>query len=113
MPEIVEDAWFDLYLSLGFDPSLPIRYYLGSLTTRLWRHRPCFLVQVSLEYTMWQHSNLQGYPGAAMTKFPLLEARGLGYRAGVLNSSEIGYNVYRSVGFQEYCTIYQYVWSVS
>ena len=43
--------------------------------------------------------------GRAMTVIPLLEARQLGYRVGVLQSSDMGYPIYRKIGFQE---IYRY-----
>ena len=39
--------------------------------------------------------------GRAMTLAPLLAARRLGYRIGTLQSSEAGFGVYRSIGFEE------------
>ena len=41
--------------------------------------------------------------GVALTLAPLIEARAMGYRIGVLASSEMALGVYRRVGFQEYC----------
>jgi GNAT superfamily N-acetyltransferase len=49
--------------------------------------------------------------GARMSDYPLLEARALGYRVGILQSSEMGVGVYQSLGFQEYCNIGLYIWS--
>ena len=46
-----------------------------------------------------------------MTAYPLREARLRGYQAGVLEASEMGVGVYRSLGFQEYCKISQSIWS--
>lgn len=43
--------------------------------------------------------------GAAMTVEPLQDARGMGYRIGVLQSSEMGYNVYKKLGFRHLCQI--------
>jgi len=48
--------------------------------------------------------------GARVTLYPLLEARAMGYMAGILQASEMGFSVYRSLGFVEYCKISSYVW---
>jgi ribosomal protein S18 acetylase RimI-like enzyme len=48
--------------------------------------------------------------GAQVTLYPLLEARRRGYRIGVLQSSEMGLSVYKSLGFKEYCRITSYMW---
>jgi hypothetical protein len=37
--------------------------------------------------------------GAQVTRYPLMQARGMGYKVGVLQASEMGYSVYRSLGF--------------
>jgi ribosomal protein S18 acetylase RimI-like enzyme len=43
--------------------------------------------------------------GAALTLQPLLDARSQGYRIGVLQSSEMGFNVYKKLGFRHLCQI--------
>ena len=48
--------------------------------------------------------------GAAITLAALREARDLGFTVGVLGSSEMGYPVYRKLGFEEYCRIGLYEW---
>jgi ribosomal protein S18 acetylase RimI-like enzyme len=48
--------------------------------------------------------------GAWMTQHTLLQGRSMGYKAGVLSASNMGLNVYRSLGFQEYCKINEYLW---
>jgi predicted acetyltransferase len=48
--------------------------------------------------------------GAAMTLAPLLEARARGYRIAILHASDFGYNVYRRLGFQEYCKMHIFAW---
>ena len=46
--------------------------------------------------------------GRALTLAPLLEARASGYRIGVLQSTQMGLDLYRSIGFREYCTFSAY-----
>ncbi len=48
--------------------------------------------------------------GAQMTWYPLLQARNCGYHVGILGASEMGFPVYRALGFQEYCKIREYRW---
>ena len=49
--------------------------------------------------------------GAWMTLHPLLHARSLGYRVGILQASPMGENLYRSLGFEEYCRVRSYLWA--
>jgi ribosomal protein S18 acetylase RimI-like enzyme len=42
--------------------------------------------------------------GAAITLAPLRDARALGYRIGTLQSTPMGYGLYRRVGFVDYGT---------
>lgn len=49
--------------------------------------------------------------GGAMSLAPLLEARQVGYRIGILQSSEMGFPVYRRLGFQQVCQLEHYYWT--
>ncbi|HEC40123.1 hypothetical protein LCGC14_1291340 [marine sediment metagenome] len=48
--------------------------------------------------------------GSAITLAPLNEAKKLGYEIAILHSSEMAFNMYKRMGFKEYCTIELYVW---
>ena len=48
--------------------------------------------------------------GGALTVAPLLEAREWGYRIGILQSTPAGLNLYRRLGFREYCMFHAYFW---
>ena len=48
--------------------------------------------------------------GSAITLAPLLKARQMGYRMGILQASQKGYNVYRRLGFQDYGKLSVHLW---
>ena len=47
--------------------------------------------------------------GTAITLHPLGEARALGYRAGILQSTPAATHLYRRLGFRELCSVALYV----
>jgi GNAT superfamily N-acetyltransferase len=49
--------------------------------------------------------------GSAISLAVLREARALGYRAAVLESSPSGFNVYSRLGFRECCRLRSYIWT--
>jgi hypothetical protein len=48
--------------------------------------------------------------GAAIAQAPMLDARAMGYHIAVLQASTRGEPVYRSLGFNSYCTLDAYCW---
>lgn len=48
--------------------------------------------------------------GSAITLAPLLEARQMGYRVGILQASKGGYNAYRRLGFEDFGKLSLYLW---
>jgi len=113
MPDFVADAFFDFSKSVGFDPHLPYRNYLGYLKDVAVATSSLLLaagVAGIYNVTTLKAERRKGI-GTAMTAVPLVEARSIGYRVGTLHSSESGFRVYRNMGFKEYCKIIQYVWS--
>jgi GNAT superfamily N-acetyltransferase len=48
--------------------------------------------------------------GAWVTLKPLLHAREIGYKGGILQSSAMGHGVYQSLGFQDCCRITSYIY---
>ena len=109
MPEFVGDAFFELF---GHIDSPSVHSYLGWLNGK-----PVATSMLLLAAGVAGIFNVATIPearrkgiGALMTARPLLETRAMGYRVGTLGASEMGFSVYRSLGFQEYCKIGQYVW---
>jgi GNAT superfamily N-acetyltransferase len=109
----VEAEWVgEVYRRVGLGNDAPWRHYLGRLggepvaTSTLF---PGAGVAGIYFVSTAEHARRRGI-GAAVTLAALHDAREMGCRVGVLGSSEMGYPVYRRLGFQEYCRIglYEY-----
>lgn len=105
LPHSWEHAFHALMAGLGLD--WPMRNYLGSLDGEPVATATLFIgagVAGVLNVSTVPPARGRGL-GAALTLAPLLEARARGYRAGVLQSSEMGFNVYRRLGFEKLCDV--------
>jgi len=111
MPEFAAQSWKQASLRLGVD-RLPWRMYIGWLG-----EKP---VAVSMSFCgagvvgvmavgVIPEARQQGIGGAITVK-PLLDAREQGYRVGVLFSTEMGFPVYKRLGFEPVGTISRYLW---
>ena len=107
----VEAEWVgEMYRRLGFEG--PWRHYLGRVDEEpVATATSYFGAGVAGIYFVCtvERARRRGI-GARITLAALSEARDLGYSVGVLGSSEMGYPVYRGLGFEEYCRIGLYEW---
>ena len=95
----------DTWLTLGLD--FPIKNYLGYFDDEPVSTSTIFLGGgVAGIYDVATLPEMRGKGlGAALTLHPLLEARKAGYQIGVLQSSEMGFSVYKKLGFRHLCQI--------
>jgi ribosomal protein S18 acetylase RimI-like enzyme len=96
---------YDLWLKFGFD--FPTRNYLGYLNGKPVSTSTVFYGGGAAGiYDVATLPEVRGKGlGAALTLKPLQDAREMGYRVGVLQSSEMGFNVYKKLGFRHLCQI--------
>lgn len=105
LPPDWEPSIYQQWLRLGL--GFPIQNYLGTLNGKPVATSCVFYASGAAGiYSVSTLPQARGRGiGAAMTLKPLQEARDRGYRIGVLQSSEMGYNVYKKLGFQHLCQI--------
>jgi ribosomal protein S18 acetylase RimI-like enzyme len=111
MPEFTSEAIVDALAHMGLTDESPFRSYLGKVDGEAVSASALFL-----ESGLAGVYNVATLPevrrrglGAAVTLEALRDARELGYRIGVLQSSAMGFGVYRRLGFERYSTYHVYV----
>jgi GNAT superfamily N-acetyltransferase len=108
--EKFEKVWYDFFVDAVFDGQF--RTYLALLNGKPVGTSQLFLsegVAGIYNVTCIPEARGQGI-GSAITLAPLLKARALGYRIGILQASQRGYSVYRRLGFQDFGELSLYLW---
>jgi GNAT superfamily N-acetyltransferase len=113
IPEEGLTLLLDVVTNHGFRDDAAVHYYLGRLGNQPVATSLLYLgggVAGIYNVATLPEVRRQGI-GRALTIAPLLEARTWGYRIGTLQSTPMGHNLYRRLGFREYCTFHAYFWS--
>ena len=112
-PERVVQLVFEAYSALLENPQSPLHLYLGLLDGE-----PVATVALvfgggvaCIEHVVTLHRFRRQGIGATMTLMAAREARRQGYRIAVLSASPMGIEIYRRLGFREYCQLSTYEWS--
>jgi GNAT superfamily N-acetyltransferase len=111
MPDTEIDLRAGLWNAFGLD--LPARYYLGLLDGKRVATAILFVAAgVAGIYGVATLHEARGIGvGAAMTLALLQDARWLGYRAAVLQASQMGLSVYQRLGFNKICDLDHFAWT--
>ena len=113
VPIEMEDVWFEFFNYAAC--RTPFQTYLGLL-----HGKPVATSQVSNSAGVAGIYNVTCLPearrrgiGSALVMKPLLAAHNIGMKIGVLQSSSMGYNAYRRLGFQDFGRLSVYLWEQS
>ncbi len=115
IPDGIQNMLLDLCARYGFVRVPSVGYYLGLLNGEPVATSMLFLGGgVAGIYNVATLPEARGHGiGTALTVAPLLAARAKVYRFGILQSTKMGLNVYRRLGFQEYCAFSFCFWQPS
>jgi ribosomal protein S18 acetylase RimI-like enzyme len=108
--EKFEKVWYDFFADAIFNPQF--QTYLALLNGKPVGTSQLFLSEgVAGIYNVTCIPEARGRGiGSAITLAPLLHAREMGYRIGILQASKQGYNIYRRLGFQDLGDLSVYLW---
>lgn len=111
LPSSNEEGLFNLLKDIGL--GLPLRHYLGFLQDQPVATSSLFLSEESagvMFVSTLPSTRGRGF-GSALTRAALLDARELGHKMGILQSSRAGFPVYQRLGFRQVCNMEYYLWS--
>lgn len=111
LPELTSEVFFEAFTAVGLGEESPLRSYLGRLDGRAVAASSLLAaagVGGIYNVATLPEARRQGL-GAAVTMGALRDARELGYRIGVLQSSRMGFGVYRRLGFEQHGAYHVYV----
>jgi len=107
LPESTRNLLHEIESSLGFRKYSNKSNYVGYMN-----EKPVATALMILDYGVAGIFAVSTIPearrkgiGTLITAKPLLKAREMGYKVGVLHSSPMGLKVYSRLGFKEYCKI--------
>jgi GNAT superfamily N-acetyltransferase len=116
-PESERAVWCDAYAPCSFRDDAPWQHFVAYegetplATTTLLLHAAHEGGEVAGIYHVATVPSARGRGiGAAVTRAAMLHARNAGASRAALQSSESGYNVYRSLGFEQRCVVSAYEW---
>lgn len=112
LPEETIEPVLTIFGKLGLGQDSQWHHYVGTLDGKVVGSSSMYLgVGVAGIYNVstLPKARKQGV-GTALTLAPLLDARQMGYRIGILQASEMGLSIYQRLGFKEYCKISHYVY---
>jgi len=111
IPAFAEETMMKIYEEMGIRDDL--RHYLG-----YYEDTPVATASVLYSDGVAGIYNVATMPeargkriGSSITAAPLIDARERGYSISILHSSDMGYNVYRRLGYQEICRLIRYEWT--
>jgi ribosomal protein S18 acetylase RimI-like enzyme len=111
LPELTSEVFFEAFTAVGLGEDSPLRSYVGRLDGQAVA-ASSLLVAAGVggiyNVATLPEARSQGL-GAAVTLQALRDARELGYRIGVLQSSAMGFGVYRRLGFEQHGAYHVYV----
>lgn len=112
VPDFVTAVYYDIFKNIGYDEGGDVQNYLAYLDGEpVAACTVAYGAGVAGIYNVATVEEARGRGiGRAVTLTPLFDAQHRGYRVGVLEASEMAYNLYKQLGFEEYCRIEQYLY---